>query len=363
MKLKKILIGLAALVSLGVVSEIKTTEVHAESINTMAKKYKYSGVTYLYKMLKLEGITYNKFPGVEYENGKPEGIVVHETDDPGATAHDEAIYFNREWENIEAYVHAFVDSKQIIQMRSPDMGVWGAGAKANNRFIQIELCEENSKEAFAKSVNNDAIYIAKLLHRYNLKPDNACDDGEGTIWSHKAVSTYLGGTDHVDPDGYFEKWGYSMDQFYSLIKYYYDLQDKNTNTSTKDPNKTKDEVPAVQGAVTLGHDAYIYTSKGKKTKTLKKAGSPVVVLGYKTINKKKYYQIGKNQYVVASNIDATVRSAVKDTYLYTNAGRVEKNNPVKKGSRILTYGSQIKINGKKYYALNATQYILASDVK
>ena len=64
-------------------------------------------------MLKLEGIKYNEFPGVEYQNGKPEGIVVHETDDPGATAHDEAIYFNREWNKINAYVNAFVDSKQI----------------------------------------------------------------------------------------------------------------------------------------------------------------------------------------------------------------------------------------------------------
>lgn len=146
MKLKKILATLIAVLGLITVANVQSENVHAESINTLAQKYKYSGVTYLYKMLKLEGIKYNKFPGVEYENGKPEGIVVHETDDPGATVHDEAIYFNREWMNINAYVHAFVDSKQIIQMRSPDMGTWGAGPKANNRFIQIELCEENSRE-------------------------------------------------------------------------------------------------------------------------------------------------------------------------------------------------------------------------
>ncbi|MBW7986983.1 SLAP domain-containing protein [Lactobacillus helveticus] len=363
MKLKKFLATLIAVLGLITVANVQSENVHAESINTLAQNYKYSGVTYLYKMLKLEGIKYNKFPGVEYENGKPEGIVVHETDDPGATAHDEAIYFNREWMNINAYVHAFVDSKQIIQMRSPDMGTWGAGPKANNRFIQIELCEENSRDAFAKSVNNDAIYIAKLLHRYDLKPDNACDDGEGTIWSHHAVSTYLGGTDHVDPDGYFAKWGYDMDQFYSLIEYYYNLQKKNEHTHTKDPNKTKEEVPAVQGAVTLGHDAYIYTEKGKKTKTLKKAGSPVVVMGYKTINKKKYYKIGKDQYVVASNIDATVGTVKNETYLHTRSGRVEKQNKVKEGSRVLTYGSKITIKGQKYYALNATQYILAKDIE
>lgn len=142
MKLKKVLATLIAVLGLITAINIQSQTVHAESINSLAQKYKYSGVTYLYKMLKLEGIKYNKFPGVEYENDKPEGIVVHETDDPGATAHDEAIYFNREWMNINAYVHAFVDSKQVIQMRSPDMGTWGAGPKANNRFIRLSFVKK-----------------------------------------------------------------------------------------------------------------------------------------------------------------------------------------------------------------------------
>ena len=176
-------------------------------------------------------------------------------------------------------------------------------------------------------------------------------------------STFLGGTDHVDPDSYFAKWDYDMDQFYSLIEYYYDLQKKNENTDTKDPNKIKDEVSAeVQGAVTLGHDAYVYDKNGKKTKTLKLAGSPVTVLGYKIISNKKYYQICKNQYVVATNIDATARTVKKNTYLRTRSGQIEKGNLVKKGSRVMTYGSKITIKGQKYYALNATQYVLVSDI-
>lgn len=363
-KLRKKLITLIAAISLtGVATNTGVNIVQADSINAQAKKYQYSGVTYLYKMLKLEGIKYNKFPGVEYKTGKPEGIVIHETADPGATAHDEAIYFNREWPKVKAYVHAFVDDDYVIQMRSPEMGTWGAGPNANDRFIQIELCEENTRGAFIKSINNDAIYVAKLLHRYDLKPDNACDDGEGTIWSHHAVSTYLGGTDHVDPDGYFEKWGYSMDQFFDLIQYYYDLQAKDTDAKEKDPAKSKKDVEAIQGAVTLGHDAYIYDAKGKNTKKIKKAGSPVVVMGYKAMNNNKYYQIGKNQYVVASNIDATDRVVKKDTYLRTNTGRIEPENKVKKGSRVLTYGSRVTIKGQKYYALNATQFILVSDIE
>ena len=84
MRLKKLTIAFIAAISLIGTFSFNNEETQAASINTEAKKYKYSGVTYLYKMLKLEGIKYNKFPGVEYQNGKPEGIVVHETDDPGA---------------------------------------------------------------------------------------------------------------------------------------------------------------------------------------------------------------------------------------------------------------------------------------
>ena len=86
-------------------------------------------------------------------------------------------------------------------------------------------------------------------------------------------------------------------------------------------------------------------------------------MGYKAMNNKKYYQIGKNQYVVASNIDATDRVVKKNTYLRTNTGRIELENKVKKGSRVLTYGSRVTIKGQKYYALNATQFILASDIE
>ena len=55
MKIRKFLIALIALLGLVGVSSV-SNQVKATSINTLAKKYQYSGVTYLYKMLKLEGI-------------------------------------------------------------------------------------------------------------------------------------------------------------------------------------------------------------------------------------------------------------------------------------------------------------------
>ena len=142
MKIKKLITTIA--IGVGLVAPIfngnRTQVVEAASINSIAKQNSYVGVTFLYKMLQTQNIKYNKFYAngnkIKYRKGKPEGIVIHETATPGASAYNEAIYFNREWQNMYSYVHAFVDSKQVIQMMTPNYGVWGAGAIANNRFIQ-----------------------------------------------------------------------------------------------------------------------------------------------------------------------------------------------------------------------------------
>lgn len=54
-----------------------TSKVHAATMNSIAQQYSYSGTTYLYKMLKTEGIKYNKFyteNPIKYRTGKPEGL-------------------------------------------------------------------------------------------------------------------------------------------------------------------------------------------------------------------------------------------------------------------------------------------------
>lgn len=133
--------------------------------------------------------------------------------------------------------------KKFCRIHTPSRSVWGAGFPANRRYIHVELCETNNQRKFAQSVNNDAIYIASLLHKYHLKPScavetqanwsrakkrSALEDvkekkagGLGTICSHHEVSDLLGNTTHVDPDHYFVKFGYSMQQFYDLVCQYY----------------------------------------------------------------------------------------------------------------------------------------------
>ena len=389
MKIKKLITTVA--IGVGLVAPIfnvsQSQAVEAASINSIAKQNSYVDVTFLYKMLQTQNIKYNKFYAkgnkIKYRKGKPEGIVIHETATPGASAYNEAIYFNREWKNMYSYVHAFVDHKQIIQMMTPGYGVWGAGAIANNRFIQIELCQETTRNKFAKSVNNDAIYAAKLLHRYNIEPSNASNTGKGTIWSHHAVSRFLGGTNHTDPDGYFKKWGYSMNDFYSLLKYYYDLQAAETVTtpvpddstvtddssnaadSTNTPATDSDPVSqAPTGKKTLMHDAYTYDAQGKRTNAaLKIAGTVVTVAQEKVINGKKYLQIGKNEYVVASNIIGSKRVLTHNAYIYDTTGIRIGTTKLLKGKSVRTYGGRVNINGNKYYSIDTNRFVKAANFK
>ncbi|MDO4912652.1 MAG: SLAP domain-containing protein [Lactobacillus sp.] len=411
MKLKKILLSALLCVAIGSSAsyvkafaddndvDVQLTpdeEVEAASINNMAKQYSYSGTTYLYKFLEKKGIKYNKFytkNKIKYRKGKPEGIVIHETATPGASADREAIYFNREWKSMYAYVHAFVDDKQVIQMMTPNYGVWGAGPIANSRFIQIELCEVSSKTAFAKSVNNDAIYVAKLLKRYNLKPKLAdAHGGSGTIWSHHAVSKYLGGTDHTDPTGYFKKWGYSMSKFFDLVKYYYDGGENKSDVSsssstasskakTSSTSSTKTSSKASSSASSkssvssasssqatsqkmLVRYAAIYTAKGNKTSTLLKPGTTISYTGTKTIKGKLFYQMAANKFVIANNIDGTKRTLTKKAYVYSNKGKIiNKNNYFNKGNSYYTFGGQVKANGHKFYVLGLNVYVRAENFK
>jgi len=124
--------------------------------------------------------------------------------------------FNAHWSTLETYVHAFVDDNKILNIHNTDYAVWGAGPTANARYIQVELCRVNSYDAFARSLSNDAYYIASKLIQYNLP-----DIPGQTVISHAQASNTWHETDHQDPVYYFSTWGYSMDQFNDLIKTYY----------------------------------------------------------------------------------------------------------------------------------------------
>lgn len=177
---------------------------------------------------KLSSQIQSQFTKFNYRNGygKPEGVVLHETANPNSTIQNEIDYMSGNWEN--AFVHSFVDKGNIIQIHPTDYGVWGAGRFANARFVQYELVEHKTFDEFARSINNYAYYTAYILDKYKLPIDSAETDGVGTVWTHNAVSKYLGGTTHTDPIGYFNKWGYSYNEFLTLVTEKYNAMSKDT---------------------------------------------------------------------------------------------------------------------------------------
>ena len=113
---------------------------------------------------------------------------------------------------------------------------------------------------------------------------------------------------------------------------------------------------------TLMHNSYVYNSEGERVKKLKaikvpNTGKVIATYGTKTINGKKYYRIGENQYIASGNIDGTVRPLKKNAYVYNDYGNRDNQLVMKKGQSVATFGSAINIYGHKYYRIGIHQYI------
>ena len=147
-------------------------------------------------------------PKVQFRNGKPEGVIAHSTATPEASAQAEHNFEARTFTN--AFVHFFVDWNQIIQNAPTNYGCYGCGAIGNRRFIQVELCETKDEKKFKESYDRYTWLLAKLLHDNKLGIDD--------FHTHHWVTQNLGGTTHVDPDGYLASHGVSVSQLTKDVK-------------------------------------------------------------------------------------------------------------------------------------------------
>ncbi|WP_206168706.1 N-acetylmuramoyl-L-alanine amidase [Staphylococcus lutrae] len=159
-------------------------------------------------------------PQLPYKHGTYIGVVIHEVGEDYRSLNE---WVDRMYATYDrAFVHAFVDSKEIHLTAPSKYLVWGAGKQANPYFYQIEVVRAYTFDDFARSVNNQAWLAAYMLKQNNIEPTLADrQEGVGSIISHYAVHKYWGGTTHVDPIEYFARWGYDMDQFFELVKYHY----------------------------------------------------------------------------------------------------------------------------------------------
>ncbi|BAH17350.1 glucosaminidase domain-containing protein [Macrococcoides caseolyticum] len=308
-------------------SNVRTLKTQSPSNMSVNEYIKYNN----YQVPQYETRYFKDAPQIAYRNGvaKPEGIVAHETANPNSTIEGEISYMSRNINN--AFVHAFVDDNNIIETANTDYLSWGAGGVSNSRNINVELVRVYGKDRFSKSINNLADYLATNLIYYNLPVDNAHNDGQGTVWSHQAVSNYLGGTDHSDPVGWFAENNYTFNEFFSLVqeKYNYKLNGtKPTPPVTVQPTPPKPPKPAetVKGTVTTSSaqmmarvnstSAKVYASVDSTTGVSagQKAGNTYYVNKKATLNGSTYYALTDETktprgWVKANDTTAVNRSA------------------------------------------------------
>lgn len=129
----------------------------------------------------------------------PQGLVIHETATPGATAQDEYDYHARAYRGASA--HYFIDPTVTLLIIPEDEQSWHAGATSNKLFISVEMTRPKAHD----SVWFDAVWdrtvdlVADMCLRYGCNTD--------PIWSHKGVAERWGETDHTDPIEYLAEYG------------------------------------------------------------------------------------------------------------------------------------------------------------
>ncbi|WP_419743576.1 N-acetylmuramoyl-L-alanine amidase [Macrococcoides bohemicum] len=349
--------------TLGTTATTKAKNIDSMSVNEVIKYNNWAVPVY-------EKSFFNS-PKIAYRNGvaKPEGIVAHETANPTSKIDGEIAYMKRNYTN--AFVHAFIDDKRIVEVADTDYISWGAGPVANPRYINVELVRVYGKEAFSRSINNYADYFATNLLYYGLPLDNAHYDGNGTVWNHKAVSNFLGGTDHTDPIGWFQANNYTFDEFYNLVseKYNYKLNGTMPATPVPTPGNTPPQVtpaPNTTGKVVTTNERRIAKIKWQNTDVYTSVGNPAIAkAGSKSntayyVNKKAvldgvtYYSLTDNKNVPRGWVKAKDTKSFSITPPSKTSKRFTLNSTAKSiystpwGSSKQVVGSLKGLTGKEF---------------
>ena len=144
---------------------------------------------------------------VAYGHGtlSPSYMCVHSTANPGATARNHADY----WSGSPDYaVHLVSDWAECLHCVPYDALCWQVG-NGNGHVEGIELCEAFDHPTFMMGVEVAAQACAERLQAHGWGVDR--------LITHDMARTMWGGTDHTDPTPYFERFGYSFEQFKARV--------------------------------------------------------------------------------------------------------------------------------------------------
>lgn len=149
---------------------------------------------------------------VNYGHGplKATYIVIHETANPGATAKNHRDLWAGTGYYSDYAVHYVLDWTGVCYQCVPeDRLCWQVG-NGNKYVVGIELCHATTQSNFNKVWDAGVQWAAWQLKKNGWGIDR--------LISHNECRVKWGGTDHTDPDGYFESFGKSWSAFKTAVK-------------------------------------------------------------------------------------------------------------------------------------------------
>ncbi|MDO4532641.1 MAG: RICIN domain-containing protein, partial [Coriobacteriia bacterium] len=137
-------------------------------------------------------------------------IVIHETANPGATAWNHRMLWSGDNYYADYAVHYVLDWTGNCYYCVPeDRLCWQVG-NGNEYVIGIELCHATNKADFKKVWDAGVQWTAWQLKKHGW--------GMSRLISHNECGYKWGGTDHTDPDDYFESFGKTWQGFKAAVK-------------------------------------------------------------------------------------------------------------------------------------------------
>ncbi|MCX0291185.1 BspA family leucine-rich repeat surface protein [Lactobacillus kullabergensis] len=112
---------------------------------------------------------------------------------------------------------------------------------------------------------------------------------------------------------------------------------------------------------TVFHNSYLYDQNGSRKTGKYFMGKTIWTYGTKVIQGKKYYDLGQNNYVKATNVSGVKHKLRRNSYVYSKAAKKLQRKALKKGQKVRTYGAAVKIQQKLYYIVGKNQYVKMSN--
>lgn len=262
----------------------------------------------------------------------PTGIVVHSTgannpylkryvdapDEVGVNA------YGNHWNNPASVmgrsvcVHSFIgyDKNKVVKVANIlpyNYCCWGVGSGSKGSYnyspayIQFEMCEDGlTDKAYMEAVYKVAVeYCVYLCKKFNLSVNN--------IVSHKEAHALGYGSNHGDPNNWWDRYGRTMNDFRAAVKAGLEKDSAADVKPASDSGATAKTLYRVQtGAFSKKANATALAEK------LKKAGFDTYIVQSGTL-----YKVQVGAYAVKANAEAMekkLKAAGYDTYITTKSG-------------------------------------------